>query len=244
MPIKGKEFRANQAAETEFAKALRKVARTSHHIVEAHIDGATLKNAPEMQSALKAYSKLIEPWAKRQAARMLERVSKSNRKAFKTSSKEMGNLIRKTVAQREVGEVAAALMGEQVTLIQSIPLRAGIRAQKLALEAIYDGSRAEEIAKELPKNISEAQAMRIARTEVARSNAAITQARATSAGAQWYIWRTTMDGAERESHAEMNGEHIKYSEVPVLSDGTHGHAGMLINCRCWQDVQFDEFSER
>lgn len=244
-------FKPSKAAEASFGRALRQVGRASGHIVDAHVDGSKLIGEKEMRAALAAYSKLLTPWARRQAAKMLEQVSKSNRTAYQKAAnaqlqeknaKEMGRLLRITTAESGVREVAAALANEQVGLITSIPLRAGERAQKLALEAVFNGTRADEIAEALSRStdVSESDAARIARTEVARSNAALTQARAQGIGAKWYIWRTTMDGAEREAHAQMNGEHVKYSEVPELSDGTRGHAGTFPYCRCWQDVQFDD----
>ncbi len=236
-----KQFQASTTAEKEFAKALRKVAKISGHIVEAHTDGDTLHDEPEMQAALKAYSKLITPWAKRQAKKMLEKVARVNKTAFRKQNEEIGTLLQLNVADSEVGRVASRLMDEQVELIKSIPLRAGLRAQHLSRQAVYQGKRADEVAEELADSydVSEAQAMCIARTEVARANASITQARAQSVGAKYYIWRTTMDGAERESHAKMNGKHVEYSREPELSDGTIGHAGTFPNCRCWQDPQFE-----
>lgn len=242
MPKKPNHFKPSTSAEVQFARALRKVAKVSGHMVEAHIQGDKIEREPEMQAALKAYSKLIDPWARRQAKKMLERVSKSNRKAYAKKSKEMAVLLDLNVGQRNVGQIAATLMAEQVGLIKSIPIRAGERAQKLSMQAVYEGKRASEVAEELSKStsVSESQAMLIARTEVARANASFTEARASSVGATWYIWRTIMDGAERDSHAKMNGEHVKYSEPPTLSDGTTGHAGTFPNCRCYQDVQFDD----
>lgn len=242
MALKGKQFRASKAAEVEFARALRRVAQASGHIVDAHVEGSKLRNEAGMQKALRDYSHLIDPWARRQVAKMLEKVSKNNRKAYAKNSKEMGKLLKERVAQNDVGLVAAQLMNEQVNLIKSIPLKAGERAQKLAMSAVYGGRRADEVAEELARSgkVSESSAQLIARTEVARSNATITEARAKAVGSQSYIWRTTMDGAERESHAEMNGKVVLYSEPPTLSDGTKGHAGTFPNCRCWQDVQFDE----
>lgn len=250
MKKKGQEFQASRAAELEFARALKKVGRVSGHIVEAHVDGAKIRGEPEMQAALKAYSKLIDPWARRQSAKMLAKVSKANRtayqreanlKASEKQAREMGKALRSSVAEADVGLTAAALMNEQVELIKSIPIRVGLRAQKLSMEAVYNGTRADEIARELARSsdVSESAALLIARTEVARSNASITQARAQAVGSQGYIWRTTMDGAERDSHAKMNGKFVLYSAPPTLSDGTTGHAGTFPNCRCWQDVQFD-----
>jgi SPP1 gp7 family putative phage head morphogenesis protein len=119
-----------------------------------------------------------------------------------------------------------------VALIKSIPIRAAERAQALVQEAALTGKRASEIAEELMKTtrVSESNAKRIARTEVARSNAALTEARALHAGSDSYIWRTTMDGAERESHAKMNGKTVLYKSPPTLIDGTRGHAGTFPNC--------------
>jgi SPP1 gp7 family putative phage head morphogenesis protein len=241
MASKQKQFKPSSAAENAFARALRKVAKYSGHIVEAHVDGAKLHYPKEMQAALKAYSELIDPWARRQAAKMLEQVSKANKRAYNQKSKLVGKLVQTNIADEHVGQVAAALMHEQVGLIKSIPVRAGERAQKLALEAVYNGTRASEVAEELKRStkVSESQAMLIARTEVARSNAAITEARATAVGSQAYIWRTTMDGAERESHRKMNGKVVRYDSPPELSDKTVGHAGTFPNCRCYQDVLFD-----
>jgi SPP1 gp7 family putative phage head morphogenesis protein len=243
-------FKPSMSVETQFARSLRKVARHAGHIIDAHVDGAKIENEPEMQAALKAYSKLLDPWAKRQAKKMLEQVSKANLKTYRSKTKEMlkdshqiHRLLRENASESvNTRNLATALMDEQVGLIKSIPTRAGMRAQKLALEAVYNGTRASDIAEELAKstNVSESQAMLIARTEVARANASFTQARAENVGARGYIWRTTMDGAERESHAKMNGKYVEYSKPPTLIDGTTGHAGTFPNCRCYQDVQFDD----
>jgi SPP1 gp7 family putative phage head morphogenesis protein len=243
-------FTPSRAAETQFARALRKVAKVSGHIVEAHTDQDRVRNTREMQEALRAYSKLIDPWAKRQAAKMLEAVSKSNRKSYsrkmkfqaeENRTKEIGGLIRLRVSEAPIGQVIGALMNEHVELIKSIPIEAGQRAQELSTKAMYEGTRASAIAEELSRTteVTESRAMLIARTEVARANASITQARASSIGAQGYIWRTTMDGAERDSHRKMNGKYVDYAREPHLSDGTVGHAGTFPNCRCYQEPVFD-----
>lgn len=243
MPTKKqKQFKPSISAETQFARSLRKVAKVSGHIVEAHVDGHKLIQSKEMMEALTNYSKILDPWAKRQAAKMLEQVSRANKKAYAKKSEEMATLLQMNLVENGVGQIAFALMNEQVGLIKSLPIRAGERAQKLALEAAINGTRADEIAEELARSgkVSESDAMRIARTEVARANASITEARASSVGASGYVWRTTMDGAERESHAKMNGKFVEYAKIPTLTDGTTGHAGTFPNCRCYQDPVFDD----
>lgn len=242
MAPKPKPFRPSRAAEAQFARALKKVGRVSGHLVEAHVDGHKIQDEPGMMAALKAYAKILDPWARKQSAKMLEQVSKSNRRAYSIKSKQMGKALQHQVMESGIGDVVRGLMREQVELITTIPLRAGIRAQKLAVAAVMEGTRASEVAAELMRstNVSESNALRIARTEVARANASITKARAQSIGATAYIWRTTMDGAERDSHGKMNGKYVEYSKEPTLSDGTKGHAGTFPNCRCYQDVQFDD----
>lgn len=242
MPGGKQAFRPSQSAEAQFIRALKKVARVAGHMVEAHVDGVKIHDAVGMHKALEAYSQLIDPWARRQAAKMLAQVSKSNRRSYTSKSNAIGLSLKLNVAEKEVGKTAAGLMHEQVKLIKSIPTEAGMRAQKLSMEAVYNGTRADEIARDLMRttSVTESRAMTIARTETARANASITEARAKAVGSRGYIWRTTMDGAERHSHGEMDGEYVLYSKPPTLSDGTKGHAGTFPNCRCFQDVQFDD----
>lgn len=240
-----KEFYANRAAEREFAIALKRVARQSAHIVEMHTDKHRLYQEGEMMRRLREYSEQLDPWARRQAAKMIERVSKKNKKAWEQNSKEMGKILRSSVAQSDVGRKAADLMQEQVELIKSLPTRAGARAQKLALEAFYNGTRADEIAKQLAASgkVSESDAVRIARTEVARANSKITQARAQAAGSLQYIWRNSQDAAVRDAHRvrdgkRLDGQVFSWSEPPTLDDGTQGHPGTFPNCRCYPEPFF------
>lgn len=261
------KFKASSNAEREFYRALKKVAQNSGHILEAYTEGASITDMKKMTKALEDYSKQIEPWATRQAMKLLEQVSRSNRRAYQKNSKAMGRALREGVARDDVGDVAMALLHEQVGLIKSIPLEVGFRAQRIAAENFLRGSRAhvdpaivqrflqerrsniamhnyfarlsgeKELKEEMERSTEVAvnRAKLIARTETARANSAFVQARAAAVGAKGYIWRTTMDGAEREAHAKMNGQYVEYTKPPRLSDGTVGHAGTFPNCRCWQD---------
>lgn len=266
------KFKASSNAEREFYKSLKKVARTSGHIVEAYTNGAEITDLKAMTKMLNEYSKQIEPWAARQSAKLLEQVSKSNKRAYRNQSKAMGKALELGVGQGETGRVAMRLLNEQVALIKSIPTEAGLRAQKIAAENYLKGARAtvdprvvsellrqrrndidthnefaklsgtKELEEEMSRSVEVAinRARLISRTETARANASFVQSRAQAVGVTHYIWRTTMDGAERESHAQMNGKVIAYSHSPVLSDGTKGHAGTFPNCRCYQDPVIDD----
>ncbi len=246
-PPKKKNFKPSIPAEAEFSRALKKVARHASHIVEAHVNGSEIEKAEQMQEALVKYSKLIGPWAEKQAAKMLEKVSKQNARAYEKNSKIMGKLIKESVSSTVAGDVVTVLMNEQVGLIKSIPVEAGLRAQKLAMEAAYSGRRADEVAEELRNTpgVTESRALLIARTEVARSTATISEVRARSVGATHYKWRNSGDGAVRESHKKYRGKQLDgmifaYDSPPTLDDGTKGNPGTFPNCRCYAEPVFDD----
>ena len=97
MPLQKKtlkgNFQASKQAEREFQRALKKVARASGHIVEAHVDGITIKGQQKMTKSLEAYAELLGPWAERQATNMTNLVKKSNQKAYKQKAKALSNEI-------------------------------------------------------------------------------------------------------------------------------------------------------
>lgn len=242
-----KPFAASRSAENAFARALRKVARFSGHVVEAHVDGVTIRDPAQLEATLRHYSKVLEPWARRQAAKMLEKVARANKTSFTKNSKLIGKLIRSQVAEGPAGRVAVKLMAEQVALIQSIPIRAAERAQKLSIEAVYSGRRADEVAEELRRSgqVSESDAERIARTEVARANSALTEARATAVGSRQYVWRNSGDESVRHSHSRYRGRKLDglvfdWDSPPTLDDGTTGHPGTFPNCRCHPEPRFSD----
>lgn len=245
--LTSKNFKPNRSAEVQFAKALRQVARNAGHLVDLHIDGVTIKDPKELERALNHYSEKLGPWAARQSAKMLERVAKKNKTAWKNRSKEIHAVLQTTVAQAAAGKRAALLMAEEIDLIKTIPLKAFERAQKLSLEAVYNGSRADQIAAELLRSgkVSESDAERIARTEVARANSVITQTRAQAAGSRQYVWRNSGDASVRESHKEYRGKKLdgrvfSWDDPPTLDDGTTGHPGTFPNCRCYPEPFFPD----
>ncbi len=246
--LRGK-FKPSQAAERDFFKALKSVAREVGKIVDSHVEGAELRAPASMQKKLEAYSKKLEPWAFEQSAQLLKRVARSNRLAYQNKSKAIGRELYSRAAEDDVKRVLQALLNEQVTLIKSIPIEAGLRAQKIAFDATVAGTRAapdkdtvEELKRQLgcTTEVAESRAQLIAVTETARSNASINQARAIAVGAKGYIWHATLDEATRASHRQMDGKYILYSKPPRLSDGTIGHAGTFPRCRCFGEPVFDD----
>ncbi len=232
-------YQASNTAERNFARQLKKVARAAGTIIEHHTDGATVVDAAELTKALKAYAKTIEPWARRQAEKMLKQVSNANSRAYKKVSKSMANSLRQDVT---LSANAFALMQEQTALITSIPLEAGLRAQRIAAENFIQGRRAvpdqsviDELVEQMGMSTEVAvnRAKTIARTETAR-------ARAISVGSRQYMWRNSGDGAVRPSHEiykghKLDGMIFSWDNPPTLDDGMTGHPGTFPNCRCYAE---------
>ncbi len=153
-----------------------------------------------------------------------------------------------------MGGVAARLLLEQVALIKSIPIEAGERAQKIAYEAVLQGTRAEanedtiaELQKQLglSTEVAISRAQLIAVTETARANASINQARAQAVGSGQYRWHNSGDEAVRHAHKFYKGKRLQgrifsWDDPPTLDDGTKGHPGTFPRCRCFAEPVFDD----
>lgn len=235
-------FEVTRAIERDFVRQLKKVARASSNLVKIHVDKDSIVDAAEMLKSLSDYARKITPWAARKSFEMINRVNVKNKTAWKTQARLTGKALKVELAEAHTGIVARKLMQEQVALITSIPTEAGERAQKLAMEAMTGGRRAEEVAAELERTneVTASRATLIARTEVARSNSSLNQARALSVGSSQYIWRTAGDADVRESHAEMDGTIQSWDDAPTLSDGTKTHPGEIYNCRCYAESVIPE----
>lgn len=243
---KNAPFNPSVTAEREFIRALKLVAKVSGHIVMAHVNGDKVKDPKAMNKALEDYAQVLTPWATRTSAKLLEQVMKSNKRAYQNKSKTLGLELKLGVADSVTGKAAAGLMLEQVELIKSIPLEAGKRAQQLALEGFYNGTRADDIAEELmaTTKVTESRAILIGRTETARANAYINQSRALSLGSNQYRWHNSGDGAVRPSHKyykgnKLQGRIFSWDSPPTLDDGMTGHPGTFPNCRCFAEGIFD-----
>lgn len=189
-----------------------------------------------VERALRSYSELLRPWGKVVGARMLADVQRRDWSVWKSLASDMSEAMREEIARAPTGEALRRLLDEQVTLITSIPLRAAERAHKLALEAVTSGARYDTIVEQIRRtgHVTRSRAELIARTEVARAASGLVQARATHVGSEGYIWRTAEDHDVRRSHKKMAGRFVRWDRPPV-TDGMHGHAGQLPNCRCYPE---------
>lgn len=141
-----------------------------------------------------------------------------------------------------VGRRVGELVSENSSYIKTLPAQWADYASKLAFRMTVEGKRPEEIEAELRKVIPEHMQKNlktIARTESAKANAAIAQARAEDIGIPCYIWRTCKDERVRPSHARMEGVVCFWNNPPSPEGTGFYHPGGTYNCRCYAEPIID-----
>lgn len=242
-----KRFATASRLEKEYTRSLRQVTRQIDAIVKGmqKKDGAIDSNA--LQDMLNKYAQILKPWAESVAEKMIARIAKKDESSWIKLGREMGRELRKELDNAPTGEALRKYLNEQVHLITSLPIDAGKRVHKLALEGISEGRRYEDIVKDIldTGRVTESRARLIARTETARVASGLTKARAEHVGSTHYIWRTVGDADVREGHKEMNGKVCEWANPPLVNEGTkesprwmkHG-PGSIWNCRCFASPIF------
>jgi len=227
-------FSPTKSVQRKYETQLRKVARIVGGIVETFTVGDEITNQSALDDALLSYSIALEPWAKNLTSQIIQEINGANKRDWDKYTKDFSASLRRTLKSTPIGHVALQQQLEQVELIKSLPIEAGLRAQKIAQNAATGGMRADEAAQEILKtsSVTQSRAVLIARTEIAKTNAAFIQARSQSIGSSFYIWRTVGDAQVRSSHEHLNGTRQSFSNPPFIpGEGNHG-PGEIWNCRC------------
>jgi SPP1 gp7 family putative phage head morphogenesis protein len=228
-------------AEQEFNAALQGVAKQVGNIVSGYEFNTEQIIVPvDMLKLLRAYAQALRPWAVSAVKRMLGEVDSRDRDSWRSLGQSISSQLRKDLRSANVGGVLRALMGEQVELIQSLPLEAAERVHKLAIRGLLDSGRAREIAEEieLSGEVTASRATLIARTEVARTASVLTQTRALQAGLTHYRWQTSKDADVRQGHRDMQGQICEFANPPAVNENgriMYHHPGQIWNCRCWPE---------
>jgi SPP1 gp7 family putative phage head morphogenesis protein len=203
-----------------------------------------LDDVPTLVRALQDYSSLLTPWARSVAGYMLADTARRNERQWMQHAKEMGRALRTELTYAPTGALLQEMLEENVSLIKSLPLEAAKRVHEYTLEGLVTSTRAEQISKEIlaTGEVSEARARLIARTEVARTAAKLTEARARYVGSEGYIWRTSKDGRVRDTHQSMEGKYVPWSDPPKTDKNLAPyHAGCGPNCRCYAEPILPDF---
>lgn len=98
-----------------------------------------------------------------------------------------------------------------------------------------EGLRVEDLRKKILGrfDVSRSKADLLARDQVLKLNAQITQSRQREAGITRYQWSTSSDERVRPMHAELDGEIFSWDDPPITNDdGDRNHPGEDYQCRC------------
>lgn len=124
---------------------------------------------------------------------------------------------------------------ENTDLIKSLAADKVDRVRKVLSDA-GAGTRVEEIARALRETTgaTRARAELIARDQVLKLNAGITQARHEAAGITEFVWSTSRDERVRPDHARLEGKRFRYDDPPVVDvrRGDRALPGVHFRCRC------------
>lgn len=132
---------------------------------------------------------------------------------------------------------------ENVSLITSIPQETLGDMRTIVKNGFVNGKSTTDIMKEIQHkyNVSKSNAKLIARDQIGKLNADITEAQQRDAGIEEYIWDDCGDNNVRDCHRELNGNRFRWDAPPEMwyttkegkkKTGRHCHPGQDYQCRC------------
>lgn len=190
---------------------------------------------------------VLHGFATNLASKMVTAVSIQNANSWReaatksTKGREIYSMLRQEMQQPKMRDRLYFLIQSNASLISTVPQIVGQHAVHHVQQEQMAGRRAEDIMRDLKpymRNLKDWQVKRIARTEVAKADTAITRTRAEEIDLNWYVWETSQDARVRDSHRKMQGVLINWNDPPspeALSREKpvgHYHAGNIYNCRC------------
>lgn len=229
--------------EKKYGRQLRQIAGHVDSIIKG-FDVTDETVYPSIVTALRKYAESLNIWARNASSKIIMDIALRDERTWLIYAKDISVGLRKEIRDTDVGAVMQKLIEDQASLITSLPLNAAQRVQDLAIRAVIEGGRSDEISGLIMAigGTTKARANTIARTEVSRASTMFTQARAEAIGSDGYIWRSSEDSDVRDEHKELNGKFFKWDEPPVADKrtGIRAHAGCIWNCRCYAEPVIPE----
>lgn len=244
-------WRQSRRIENEYVKSLFTLCDMFRKIAESVGEDQELyrQRMNNFQNSYQ-YEKFITSAVKRMVTPISVMNEQTWRKAARksTRSKFLYGLLIDEIKQNHSSMINDQII-ENAALIRTLPNDVAEKVVKNIAEEAIKGKRArsiESIIREDTDKHSRASARLIARTEVAKTQSAITKSRAQNLDMQWYVWRTALDGNRvRKSHRLMEGVIVNWNDPPSPEELAgeqsigHYHAGNIWNCRCYSEVLLD-----
>lgn len=133
------------------------------------------------------------------------------------------------MGSEDLAEAVAEAIAANVALIKSIPAQHLDQVEKIVLNGLQSGQRAESLIKDIKAlgSKNEKRAALIARDQVGKITSRLTQIRQQKMGITHYYWSTSQDERVRHIHRARNGKLFAWNSPP-----DDGHPGIPIRCRC------------
>ncbi len=229
-------------AEIQYGNVLAGVARHIGELAKGFVEESRV-DVGALRVALRNYSDLLAPWARKVASRFVAEVATRDDEVWRKIGKELGLEARMALRAQAtpLGLTTNDLIIAQAGLITSLPLDAAKKVEEKAIELVQRGGRPEELAAYVHTlgDVTASRARCIARTEICRSSTMIAFARAKEIGATEYIWRTVHDYNVRHDHRLLDGQTFKIDGPGGLADrraNRYAHPGCIYNCRCHPEI--------
>ncbi len=138
---------------------------------------------------------------------------------------------------RDAADIARVAEWSRVNarLIKTIDSRYWDDIAEVTREAVNRGIQTRELTKLLEERytVSQSRAKLIARDQISKLNADITEQKQTALGVVEYFWVTSHDERVRPTHRNLDGSRQRWDAPPVTeTNGERNHPGQAVNCRC------------
>ena len=149
-------------------------------------------------------------------------------------------------------------VSENTRLISKMKAESVSDIQGIVERGLQQGLRVEAIEQQIREKTkaTENKARLIARDQISKANAQLTQVRQEDLGVSKYIWRISKDERVRPSHRAMAGKTCRWDDPTVYSDdggktwkkrssigGVEKHPGIDYQCRCTAEPVLDDLIE-
>lgn len=231
--------------ERRYRTALQRVARELHGILQGAQTPQEMENRIGIYTQSKAFNALAEQLARNMITATAVGQYKTWRAAAAASTRgrDIFLALRNETQGTALGAAIDQLIARNSTLIRTVPQTIAQRLSRIAQQEALKGSRTEHIMEKmrhLTPGLTETQLRRIARTETAKAQSALMQARCEALGIEMYIWRSCRDERVRDAHGRMDGVLCCWGDPPnpeaVFGTGHDSggcyHPGGIYNCRC------------
>lgn len=138
------------------------------------------------------------------------------------------------------------IIEQNVGLVKSISEYRKTTFKNAIVEAITKDSTQGELTQiiETQFGTTRNKARLLARDQVGKLNGALNKYRQEQLGVKRYIWRSSADSRERQSHRDLNNTTQRWNKPPVVGSGKKGkrrcHPGEDFQCRCWAEMVLDD----